>query len=336
MIVCTLLALSQPVSISLTLTSRIVPGLKPLAFAAAPSGSKFAATLEDNSVRVIDPNTGQTLQKLNGHVLPARAIAWSSTGTLATGDEKAKVFIWNLKAGAVAKTLINHQRPINKLSFNPTGTMIASTGDDDVVIFWSVASGKRICQLLGRGKNVYGGAFSPKSDLFATGVLSGSLETYVPGGTGAVARAKATYTNPLTSMTHGVFDLAWSSDGVHCVTAGNDNFAIVWDAKTMTRLAILRGHEDFVRKVAYSPNGRVIATSSNDRTVRLWDAYTFKQIAKLENQSSIGAPLAFSSDGKFLLTTNVEDSLAIHQITPPMGVGATLKPTKPKPGKRSG
>lgn len=336
MLVFSLLTALQPASLSLTLSSRIVPGLKPLAFAAAPSGSKFAATLEDNSVRIIDPATGQTLQKLSGHALPARALAWSPTGTLASGDEKAKVLIWNLKAGSIAKTLVNHQRPINKLSFNKTGTLVASTGDDDVIIFWSVASGKRICQILGRGKNVYGGAFNSKSDLFATGVLSGGIETYVPGGTGAIPKGHVSFTNPLTSMTHGVFDLAWSSDGVHCVTAGNDNFAIVWDTKTMTKLAILRGHDDFVRKVAYSPNGRVIATSSNDRTVRLWDAFTFKQIAKLENQSSIGAPLAFSSDGKYLVTTNVEDSLAIHQIIPPQGTGTVLKPVKPKAGNRGG
>jgi WD40 repeat protein len=319
-----LIALSQTPTASaspLTISSKVIQGVRPLAFAASPDGSKMAMTLEDNSVRIMDIGTRTTIRTLVGHPQPAYAVAWSSDGTyIATGDESARIFIWNALTGVKVRTLMGHIRGIQKLSFNNSRSLLMSDGNDDVINVWNVTSGKKVGTILGKGLNEYGATFAPKTDNILVGLLSGTggARTYRMTPEGPKFINFLTYTNP-TSQPHGVFDVCYSPDAKRAVTAGNDGHAIVWDTFSYKKIGILAGHDDFVRRVAYSPNGKVIATSSNDRTVRLWDANSLKQIGEIPDESGVSSPLAFTADGKYLVSVNVEDYLQVNALTPAQG-----------------
>lgn len=315
------------------IASRTVPGLRPIAFAPNKSGSLVAMSLENNTIRIVNAATSQTVKTFTGHPQPAYALAWSHDGAyLASGDESARIFIWDVRTGNRIRTIygMGHTRGIGKLSFNHPRTLLMSTGNDDAIFVWNVATGRKAGQVLGGGLNVYGAAFHPLSDNFTTGLLAGGARTYRVTPQGPKLTGTLTFVNP-GGQPHGVFDAVWSPDGTRILTAGNDQNAVVWDVKGLKRLAVLRGHQDFVRKVAISPNGRYYVTSSSDRTIKIWDARTYQNIVTVENQSSVSSPLAFTGDGRYLLTTNTEDQLMIHQLTPPLAAAAT---TKPAPTRR--
>ena len=46
------------------------------------------------------------------------------------------------------------------------------------------------------------------------------------------------------------------------VTASDDKTARLWDAATGKEIAVLRGHEGYVRSAAFSPDGARIVTAS--------------------------------------------------------------------------
>ncbi len=66
------------------------------------------------------------------------------------------------------------------------------------------------------------------------------------------------------------------------VTASADKTARLWDAETGAELALLKGHEGWVRHAAFSPDGRRVVTASWDNTARLWDAETGEELALLK------------------------------------------------------
>ena len=64
----------------------------------------------------------------------------------------------------------------------------------------------------------------------------------------------------------------FSPDGARVVTASADQTARIWDARTGTELAVLRGHDNYVGSAEFSPDGKRVVTSSFDQTARVWDA----------------------------------------------------------------
>ena len=68
----------------------------------------------------------------------------------------------------------------------------------------------------------------------------------------------------LTGHSGQVWDAAFSPDGKHIVTASSDKSAIVWDAATGEKSAILKGHSAVVETAAFSPDGTRIVTASDD------------------------------------------------------------------------
>jgi hypothetical protein len=70
-----------------------------------------------------------------------------------------------------------------------------------------------------------------------------------------------------------VWSAAFSPDGSRIVTASEDKTARIWDAASAKEIAVLRGHDSYVRSAAFSPDGSRIVTASLDKTARIWGAH---------------------------------------------------------------
>src|SRR6266702_2391580 len=62
----------------------------------------------------------------------------------------------------------------------------------------------------------------------------------------------------------------------------------------------LRGHSDWIGRIAWSPDGKILASPSVDQTIRLWDAQTGQHLRTLEGHSNSVISVAWSPDGKTL------------------------------------
>lgn len=305
---------TKPQLSTVTVTvAKVVEGLRPIALAPAPTGSLFAATLEDGSVRIIDAKTRQTVKQLAKHPQPCYAVAWSPDGAfVATGDESARIFVEDVRNGGVVHKYRTHTKGIEKVSFNSTRTMLLSTGRDDEIHVYDLTSQrqKETRSILGKGANFYGATFSPVNPTgFATGILG-------PGGRSYDARS-GQVTGFITGPDNeGVYDIGFNPTGTRLVTAGRDGMAIVYDCHGFKKLGSLKGHTDWVMDAAFSPNGKLVATSSTDRTVKVWNVFSFQKVADLPNQSGVGSPVCFTADGSTLLTVNDAGFLQYNRISP--------------------
>ncbi|KAI0317360.1 WD40-repeat-containing domain protein [Amylostereum chailletii] len=143
-------------------------------------------------------------------------------------------------------TLSRHSAAVNVVRFSPNGDLIASAGDDGMIIIWSSSNTPT--------QSVYG------SDLSAEEM-----------------QLEKEYWKPRTTFrctTMQVYDLAWSPSGEYIITGSTDNVARIFstsDGKCMHEIA---EHHHYVQGVAWDPLNEYIATQSSDRSMHVYSVST--------------------------------------------------------------
>ncbi|MCW5943472.1 MAG: hypothetical protein KIS66_14665 [Fimbriimonadaceae bacterium] len=288
---------------------KTMVGLKAVNLVPAPAGSRVAVALESPVVRIIDANTRATLSEFKEHKQTAMAVAWTHDGKwVASGDEGARIYVWDPKTGKRRQLLPpGHQRGIHALSFNDKGDRLISTGKDDTIRVWNLATNKETGMIPGKGVNFYGAMFVPKTNTILVATIGQGPQLYDANG-----KLLASFGG---HNGQGCLDVALGSNG-RVVSAGRDNLAQVWDLKSRKRIGNLKGHGDMVIWAAVAPSGRVAATGSVDGTVKVWDTVNCKELAALPQQSFVGSPVCFTADGKYLVTLDQYDYVQVNGLTP--------------------
>ncbi|MBF0446669.1 MAG: caspase family protein [Magnetococcales bacterium] len=107
-------------------------------------------------------------RELNSHDGDVSAVAWSSDGrTVAVGHKKGPIQLWTAD-GVKQSRLSLHQQTVNGLSFSPNGVYLASAGEDENLILWSVSQGQLVKKFEGHQKGVNGVVFSADGRLLSS------------------------------------------------------------------------------------------------------------------------------------------------------------------------
>ncbi|KIJ16430.1 hypothetical protein PAXINDRAFT_132381 [Paxillus involutus ATCC 200175] len=186
----------------------------------------------------------------------------SQTYRLATGGEDNHVRLWmvhpNILPPSLAETaevavsrpprveylatLSRHSAAVNVVRFSPNGELIASAGDDGMIIIWA------------------------SSNTPPTATYGGDLTT-------DDLQYEKEYWKPRTTFrctTMQVYDLAWSPSGEYILAGSTDNCARVFtsiDGKCVHEIA---EHNHYVQGVAWDPLNEYIATQSSDRSMHVY------------------------------------------------------------------
>lgn len=180
--------------------------------------------------------------------------------------------------GALLATIRSHTAAVNVVRWSPNGTLLASAGDDHVVLIY----------------------YRSKSSAPMFGELP-SAEAWL------VRR-------PLRAHSSDVTDLAWSPDAERLASASVDNTIVVWNVQSDTPLVRLDGHVGLVKGLAWDPVGRFLASQSDDRSVRVWRTTDWKTEKVLsepfqsavfeENSMSFFLRISWSPCGSHLVAVN--------------------------------
>ena len=103
----------------------------------------------------------------------------------------------------------------------------------------------------------------------------------------------------------------FSPDGSRVLSAGLDNVARVWDARSGKALAELKGHSDSVVRASFSPDGSRAVTASDDGTARVWDPGSGKSIAELKGHTAALRSAGFSPDGARVVTASLDHTARV-------------------------
>ncbi|KAF8909695.1 WD40-repeat-containing domain protein [Gymnopilus junonius] len=143
-------------------------------------------------------------------------------------------------------TLSRHSAAVNVVRFSPNGELIASAGDDGMLIIWAPSSSPQAA--------TYGSDLGPED-------LQHEKEYWKPRTT-------------FKCTTMQVYDLAWSPTGEYIIAGSTDNTARIFAAADGKCVYEIAEHLHYVQGVAWDPLNEFIATQSSDRSMHIYNIST--------------------------------------------------------------
>ncbi|PPQ82475.1 hypothetical protein CVT25_007313 [Psilocybe cyanescens] len=194
----------------------------------ASQSYRLATGGEDNHVRI---------WMVHPHIRPPTLLA-EADPTAANASRPPRV--------EYLATLSRHSAAVNVVRFSPNGELVASAGDDGMIIIWAPSSSPQAA--------TYGSDLSPED-------LQYEKEYWKPRTT-------------FRCTTMQVYDLAWSPSGEYIIAGSTDNTARVFAAADGKCVHEIAEHLHYVQGVAWDPLNEYIATQSSDRSMHIYNITT--------------------------------------------------------------
>jgi WD40 repeat protein len=287
-------------------------------------------TDHEGQVDYWDLATGKQVKQLQKpHQGGINWLAESADGKwLAGGRTSQDVRLFDLTTGKVVRDIPlssnaddkwNDQ--VQRVAFDPAGTVLYCTSEKTGVTAWEMPSGKRVWNTPGNGSLL---AVDPKGRWLA---LGGGFNrdpvkwTLVEARTGTASRVDV---EPIeaTGRIGGfryppyVADLAWLPDGSRMISIHYDGTIRLWDPdarKESRRLTI--GQSGRNRSLGVSADGRWLAVGESNHSVAVTELATGKKALALGGHDSGVIQVAFTRDG-WGLVSNADLSPVLWALCP--------------------
>lgn len=271
----------------------------------------------DNTARLWDVASGQSLGILQGHSGNINSAVFSSDGRLVvTASDDYTVIVWNVTTKSIVTRLVGHSGPVNTATFGPNDSSILSASDDNTAQLWNWKDVRQF-KFSADPRSIVRVAPARDSSVMSVSVdgnvrlwdLNGIIK---PGGT--ELDLQSILASRSADALRIIYDVAVNprSDAIAISSVAStrppsdiDHSAHIWNATTHKFDRELSGHQEPVTKVSFSADGRYLATMSTKR-VQLWLTQNYNQVKSYDPQSLKDSliSMAFTGDGKKFLAAD--------------------------------
>jgi WD40 repeat protein len=152
------------------------------AAAFSPDGKWLAVASQDNTLRILNGETGKELLKIEvGALWDVRNLAFRPDGRAVACPSRDGVKVFDPGTGKLIHELQGKQHTVESVDYSPNGQYLVSAGRDTTVKIWDAKTGELLQTLKGHSFGVEGASFSPDGQRLVS--IGGELKLWdVPSG----------------------------------------------------------------------------------------------------------------------------------------------------------
>ena len=239
---------------------------------------------------------------------------------MVSGDQTGTLTAWNLASGEVVASVSATDKKIEipssfspTVSFSPDGTLLASNGDDDEVLLWTLSGTgfdrNRVVNM-GAGRTVRQVAYLDDRQLLVALEGGGSALTLVNLETGEREDLPDVHDETPSTIAVDVY-------GRKLVTAGSDHQIVLWDLTSLgPRYRATYDAGEWVLDVDFDPSSAYLIAGLHNTGVLLLDTETgnITKIDRLEGGRVFAVAFALQHDGSYGFVWAGDDGVGDYQF----------------------
>jgi WD40 repeat protein len=243
----------------------------------------------DQTVHLLDADTGQVISLLQGHSI-SQATFSPDSSSIATVSADGTVRLWNIADGGERWRFYLPRGRAKFIAFNPNGQSIVVAGNEYNGLLNAV-TGQEIIPLTGQGDLIQDVAFSPDGRLIATAITATTrLWDAVTG----------TATSSLIGHTETVNSVTFSPDGQTILTTSQDGTVRLWSVITQNQMWQTEKNSLWMNSAVFSPDGQIILTVG-PWYASLRDVATGQEIQRLSHSRITEHLVIMSPNGQTII-----------------------------------
>jgi WD40 repeat protein/tRNA A-37 threonylcarbamoyl transferase component Bud32 len=285
---------------SVRVAAQYTPPARCLAW--SPDGTRLATGRDDITVRIWDVERQCEIATLGPLETAIESVSWSPSGEwLAAGHggklRERDLTIWQTSTWEKKAALdVSIDRAVVDLDWSPDGAAIATPGVHGrikVTYPWEGKAGR----LLRHSGNVNCVRWCPRrrEKILATAGAAQIIRIF--------DLEKEEVRTTLCGHTGLILSLAWSPDGEHLASCGEDGTVKVWDGLHSGEAARKRSFPNYVNDLSWAPNGGQLVVSSFSSFARIWDTTGQQDDVPLTRHSAQTYCVAWKPDGTAIATS---------------------------------
>jgi cell division cycle protein 20 (cofactor of APC complex) len=253
-------------------------------------GTYMAVGTSDHKVQIWDVERQKQVRCMSGHRARVSSLSWNGP-LLSSGGRDSVIMHHDVRvAEHKVGTLRGHTQEVCGLKWSPSGTQLASGGNDNILNIWDdryTSSSNGVCdqpmfRLDQHQAAVKALAWCPwqRNLLASGGGTADRMIRFWNSTTGACLNAVDTHSQ--------VCALQWAKHDKELVSSHgySHNQLILWKYPSMVKVAELTGHTQRVLHMAQSPDGTTVVTAAADETIRFWKILSGGEASKKERAAA--------------------------------------------------
>ena len=217
--------------------------------------TKFAGSLTDAHVSVLDTTTGQRVLLCESQVGDPPEFSRDGRFIVANCNSTARVFevgTWRPITEVRAPDGI-----FNSVNFSPNSKLMVTAGRDGIARVWEVTTGQKVAELKGHtDRELYDATFSPDNNFIVTACADSNAMVW-EASTGTRLAVLRGHTGPVRSA-------SYSHDGKWIATVSDDRTVRLWVSSGGREAVILRGNIGDYRTITFSSDGKYLISKGEN------------------------------------------------------------------------